>query len=69
MNIKTLGIDIAKNIFQVHGVDSAGKKLMNKAIRRNKLPEFIAQLPPCLIANRGQASTLYHKTRHYTVAK
>ena len=49
MNIKALGIDIAKNIFQVHGVDSAGKKVINKAIRRNKLPEFISQLPPCLI--------------------
>jgi transposase len=36
MNIKTLGIDIAKNIFQVHGVDSAGQKVINQAIRSVK---------------------------------
>lgn len=49
MYIKTLGIDIAKNIFQVHGVDYLGKKVINKAITRSKLPEFINQLPRCLI--------------------
>ena len=59
MNIKTLGIDIAKNIFQVHGVDSAGKKVINKAIRRNKLPEFISQLPPYLIGMEACGGSNY----------
>ena len=49
MNIKTLGIDIAKNIFHIHGVDNMGKKVISKAIKRNKLLEFINQLPICLI--------------------
>ena len=49
MNIKTLGIDIAKNSFHVYGVDYKGKKLTSKSITRKKLPEFIANLPPCLI--------------------
>jgi transposase len=59
MNIKTLGIDIAKNSFQVHGVDHAGKKIINKAITRNKLPEFINQLPPCLIGMEACGGSNY----------
>ncbi len=42
MDITTLGVDIAKNVFQVHGVDHAGKKVINKTITRNKLPEFMS---------------------------
>lgn len=49
MNITTLGVDLAKNVFQLHGVDSAGKVLLKKKISRSKLVEFIANLPPCLI--------------------
>ena len=59
MNIKTLGIDLAKNIFQIHGVDYKGKRLINKAIKRNKLPEFINQLPPCLIAMEACGGSNY----------
>jgi transposase len=36
MNISLLGLDIAKNIFQLHGVDSAGKKVLKQRIERNK---------------------------------
>lgn len=49
MDIKTLGIDIAKNIFEIHGVDKNGKTVLKKRISRDRLPEVIAQLPPCLI--------------------
>lgn len=59
MNIRTLGIDLAKNIFQIHGVDHAGKKVVNKSIKRNKLPEFINQLPPCLIAMEACGGSNY----------
>jgi transposase len=48
MNITTLGIDIAKNVFQLQGVDARGKTVM-KWISRKKLPEIVAQLPSCLI--------------------
>ena len=59
MNIKTLGIDIAKNIFQIHGVNSKGKKVVNKSIKRNKLAEFINNLPPCLIGMEACGGSNY----------
>lgn len=49
MNIKLLGIDIAKNIFQLHGVDSAGKAVLKKRLSRNKLAAFTSNIPPCMI--------------------
>jgi transposase len=49
MNITTLGIDIAKNVFQLHGVNKEGTIVLTKKLSRNKLPEFITQLSPCLI--------------------
>lgn len=48
-DIKTIGIDLAKNIFQIHGLDSQGKCVLRKRLPRVKLAEFIAQLTPCLI--------------------
>jgi transposase len=44
MNIKTIGIDIAKNVFQVHGMDTRGKTVLTKRLSRAKLSEFIADL-------------------------
>ncbi len=49
MDIKVLGIDLAKNVFQLHGVDERGKEALSKRISRSQLPAFIANLPPCLI--------------------
>jgi transposase len=49
-NITLLGIDIAKNVFQLHGVDNDGKALLKKRLTRNKFAEFIAKLPVCTIA-------------------
>lgn len=49
MHITTLGIDIAKNVFQLHGIDDKGRTILTKRLSRNKLSEFIAQLPSCLI--------------------
>ena len=49
MNITVLGIDLAKNIFYVHGVDKAGKTVLKRKILRGELAPFIVQLPPCLI--------------------
>ncbi len=41
MNIKVLGIDIAKNVFELHGVDEKGQVVLKKSIRREKLSAFI----------------------------
>lgn len=49
MNTTTLGIDLAKNIFQLHGVDKNGCVTFRKALSRSKFPAFTAQLSPCLI--------------------
>ena len=50
MSIMTIGIDLAKNVFAVHGVDENGKAVLIKPkVTREQLPALIAQLPPCLI--------------------
>lgn len=49
MNINLLGIDIAKNIFQLHGVDHMGKVTLKKRISRDQLSAYIANLPKCTI--------------------
>jgi transposase len=50
MAIVTLGIDLAKNVFALHGVDAAGKPaLVRPSVARGKLLELVASLPPCLI--------------------
>ena len=49
MNISTVGIDLAKNVFQVHGANERGKKLWNKQLQRKQVLKFFIRLPPCLI--------------------
>ena len=51
MSIVYVGIDLAKNVFAVHGVDEAGKPvLVRPAVPRAKLQELVASLPPCVVA-------------------
>jgi transposase len=47
--VSTIGLDIAKAVFQVHGVDGAGAVVIRKRISRSKMLEFFADLPPCLV--------------------
>jgi transposase len=47
--ITTVGVDIAKTVFTVHGVDAMGRVVLRKTVRREQLVELIAGLPPCLI--------------------
>jgi transposase len=49
MQVTTIGLDIAKNVFQVHGVDQHGKVVLRKRLSRGKVLAFFANLPPCLI--------------------
>ena len=49
MTVVTLGIDLAKNVFQLHGVDAHGKTVLRKQVMRDQLPAILANLPPCLI--------------------
>ncbi|POA96999.1 IS110 family transposase, partial [Chromobacterium sinusclupearum] len=49
MNGRTIGLDLAKNVFQVHGVDEHGKVVLRKQVTRHQVAAFFANLPPCLI--------------------
>ena len=59
MNVTTIGIDLAKSVFQVHGVDKDGKTVIQKRLRRSKVLEFFVQLPPCLIGMEACSSAHY----------
>ena len=47
--IATIGLDIAKSVFQVHGVDAAGQVVVRRQLKRRHVLAFFAKLPPCLI--------------------
>ncbi|WP_341792650.1 IS110 family transposase [Rickettsia endosymbiont of Ceutorhynchus obstrictus] len=49
MEVNTIGIDIAKRIFQIHGVDKNGKTILKKKLIRDQVLSFIANLPKCLV--------------------
>ena len=49
MTITTVGLDLAKNVFQAHGVDERSKAGLRKQLKRGQMAEFFANLPPCLI--------------------
>ena len=48
--IITVGLDLAKNVFQVHGADGTGRTVLRKKIRRAQMLEFFSQLPSCVVA-------------------
>src|ERR1700692_2455865 len=47
--ISTIGLDLAKNVFQVHGVDASGAVVLGRQLRRAAVEKFFARLPPCLV--------------------
>jgi transposase len=61
--ITTLGIDLAKAVFQLHGVDFAGKVVWRREVRRAQLMKTIAQLEPCLIGIEACGGANYFSRR------
>src|SRR6516225_243960 len=61
-DITTIGLDLAKNVFQVHAVDVAGSVVLRKQLRRGQVLAFFAELPPCLIGLEACA-TAHHWAR------
>src|SRR5437588_1367207 len=59
MQITTIGLDIAKNVFQVHGIDSNEKVVVRKQLRRSQVLAFFKTLPPCLIGMEACATAHY----------
>src|ERR1700726_57049 len=59
MQITTIGLDIAKNVFQVHGIDAAEKVVVRKQLRRRQVLEFFKALPACLVGMEACATAHY----------
>jgi transposase len=59
MKITTVGIDLAKALFQVHGVDERGKAVLRKQLKRTQVLSFFANLEPCLIGMEACGSAHY----------
>ena len=49
MKITTIGLDLAKNVFQAHGVNGRGKVTVRRQLRRGQVREYFAKLSPCLV--------------------
>ena len=49
MHTTTVGIDVAKNLFQLHGVDARGRAVLSRRVKRNQLLQAVANLPACVI--------------------
>ena len=62
MKITTIGLDLAKNVFQVHGASADGKPVLRKKLRRDQVMVFFANMEPCLIGMEACGSA-YHWAR------
>jgi transposase len=61
-SISTIGLDIAKSVFQVHGVDAAGQVVIRRQLKRRQVLAFFEKLPPCLVGIEACASS-HHWSR------
>lgn len=59
MKITTIGIDLAKNVFQLHGVDAQGKTVLRKQLKREQMAAFFVNLPSCLLGMEACGSAHY----------
>ena len=62
LKITTVGLDLAKTVFQVHGCDEAGRPVVRRKLRRAQVIGFFKQLPPCL-AGMEACSSAHHWAR------
>lgn len=65
MEISTIGLDLAKNVFQVHGISATGEVVIRKALRRSQMLPFFEKLPPCLVGAEA-CGTSHHWARELT---
>ena len=59
MEITTIGLDIAKRVFQLHGVDAAGKAVLRRKLQRSEVLAFFKVLPPCLVGIEACGTAQY----------
>lgn len=55
--VRTIGLDLAKNVFQVHGADASGAVVFRKQLRRGQVLKFFGSLPRCLVAMEACGSS------------
>jgi hypothetical protein len=60
--VTTIGLDIAKSVFQIHGVDAAGNVIVRRQLKRRYVLPFFQKLPPCLVGIEACASS-HHWSR------
>jgi len=65
MTIVRIGVDLAKNVFALHGIDEHGKTVLARTVRRNQLLETLAAVPPCVVAMEA-CSGAHHWARQVT---
>lgn len=63
MKISVIGFDLAKHVFQIHGVDERGHAVLKKQLKRAQVATFFANLPPCLVAMEACSSSHYWARR------
>ncbi len=59
--VSTIGLDIAKSVFQVHGVDVTGQVVIRRQLKRRHVVAFFQRLPPCLVGIEACASSHYYQ--------
>jgi transposase len=59
MQISTIGIDLAKRVFQIHGVDRDGNIVLRRQLRRAQVLGFFAKLPPCLVGMEARVTSYF----------
>lgn len=64
MHPTIIGIDLAKHVFQVHGIDAAGEVVIRKKLRRSQVKPFFAKLPACLVGMEA-CGTAHHWGRQF----
>ena len=66
--VSTIGLDLAKHVFQVHGADIAGSPLFNRKLRRGEVLRFFEKLPSCLVGMEACGGAHYWARRSRTSA-
>ena len=59
MQVVRIGLDLAKYVFAVHGVDARGKMVLRKTLRRDSVSRFFANLPPCMVGMEASNGAHY----------
>lgn len=59
MQLATIGLDLAKNVVQVHGIASEGKAVVRRTLRRREVLDFFARIEPCLVGMEACGTAHY----------